>query len=74
MKTGEAIKSIMKMRGIGVSALARILGCSQPAMSGRLKQDNISIAMANDMLKVLDYKVVLIPASTKPKEGWYEVE
>lgn len=43
-------------------------------ISERLSQDNISIQKLKEMLRVLDYKVVLIPRdTTTPKDG-YEVE
>lgn len=74
MKTSEALKQIMKSRDIGTNTLASRLGKKANVISERLGQDNISIQKLNEMLRVLDYKVVLIPRNARTPEGGYEVE
>ena len=43
-------------------------------MSDRLAQKNISIANLSELLKTLDYKIVIVPRSKGEKEGEYEIE
>ena len=74
MKTGEAVRSIMKEKGVGTNALAARLNKKQNVISERLGQENISVSKLNEMLRVLDYKVVLVPRESRVPEGGYEVE
>lgn len=43
-------------------------------VSERLSQENISIAKLREILRVLDYKVVIVPREARVPEGGYEVE
>jgi hypothetical protein len=43
-------------------------------MSMRMTQDNMSIGKANEMLRAMDYKVVILPREARIPEGGYEVE
>lgn len=74
MKTGEAVRSVMKEQGIGVSKMAARLDKPVRQISERLSQDNISIIKLNELLRVLDYKVVIIPRDVSVPKGGYEVE
>ena len=74
MKTNEAVREIMNQQEVGVSALASRLGKTPRLVSDRLSQENISIEKLNEMLRVLDYKVVVVPRSRVTKKDEYEVE
>jgi len=74
MKTVEAIREIMKEQDIGTSKMADRLGKPARLVSDRLSQENISITKLNELLRVLDYKVVLVPRGAKLPDGGYEVE
>ena len=74
MKATEAIRIVMKECEVGVSKLANRLNIIQPLVSQRLQQQNISVKLLSEMLRVLDYKVVVMPSdSPTPKDG-IEVE
>lgn len=74
MKTNEAVREIMKQQSVGVSALASRIDKTPRLVSDRLSQSNISIDKLNELLRVLDYKVVVVPRSRMTKTGEYEVE
>ena len=74
MKTNEAVRDIMKQQEVGVSALASRIGKTPRLVSDRLSMENISIEKLNEMLRVLDYKIVIVPRSRTTKSGEYEVE
>lgn len=74
MKTSEAVRSIMKESGIGVSALAGRLDKTPRLVSERISQENISIAKLREMLIALDYKIVIVPRNAKIPENGFEVE
>ena len=74
MKTTEALKTIMGKQNIGTNKLADRLGKRPTVISERIHQENISISKLNEMLKVLDYKIVLVPRETTEKEDWVRIE
>lgn len=74
MKTGEAVREIMKGKEVGVNALAARIDKTPRLVSERLNQENISIAKLREMLIALDYKVVIVPRNTKLPENGFEVE
>ena len=76
MKTNEAVRSIMKSKDIGTNTLAAKVGKSPRLVSDRLSQENISIAKLTEILRVMDYKIVLVPRDTKlsAKDECYTVE
>lgn len=74
MKATEAIREIMKEEGIGVTKLADRLGKGKNVISERLRQDNISMEKLGEILRVLDYKVVLIPRDMVTPKNGYEIK
>lgn len=74
MKTVDAVRAVMEEKNIGVSALANRIGKSPRLVSDRLHQDNISIDKLRELLRVMDYKVVIMPRGTVLKGNEYEVE
>ena len=74
MKAGDAIKKVMEEQGVRVSQIAYMTGKKSNVISERLSQENISVGKMLEMLRVLEYKVVIMPRDAKMQDGWYEVE
>lgn len=74
MKTTEILRTIMTDQGIGVSKIASRLGKSSRLVCERISQTNISIEKLNEMLRVLDYKIVVMPRETTTPRGGFEIE
>lgn len=74
MKATEAVREVMKEQSIGVNKMAARLDKPSRQISERLSQTNISIAKLNELLRVLDYKVLIVPRETSLPKGGYEVE
>ncbi len=73
MNTMTAVKEIMKLREVKPSMLCDRLGIKSNVLSERFKQENISITKLNEMLKAMDYKIVLVPRNTRLPENGFEV-
>lgn len=75
MKVIEAVKHIMISANIGVNQLADRIGLKQSTMSMRLRPDkDIYLSHLNEMLKGMDYKIIIVPRDTKLPKDSYEVE
>ena len=74
MKTGDAVREVMKIKEVGVNQMADRMGKSPRLVSERLSQQNISITKLNEMLKVMDYKILIVPRSTRVPSDGFEVE
>lgn len=74
MKAGDAIKKVMSEKSVKVAQMAYMTGKKSNVISERLSQENISVGKMMEMLRVLEYKVVIMPKDAKMQDGWYEVE
>lgn len=74
MKATQIIREIMKAKGVGVVALASRLNVKQTTLSQRFRQTNISVDKMNEMLRVMDYKVVVVPRESRIPDGGFELE
>lgn len=74
MNAITAIREIMEIQSVGVCKLADRLGMKQNALSMRLKQKTISTDKLAETLRMLDYKIVLVPRETRVPEGGFEIE
>lgn len=74
MKTVEAVRAIMEEQELGVNKLANRLNKKPNVISERLSQTNISVAKLNELLRVLDYKTIIVPRNTIIPKGGYEIE
>lgn len=74
MKATDAIREVMKSQDIGVCKMADRLGKPSRLVSDRLSQDNISILKMNELLRLLDYKIVIVPREARIPEGGYEID
>lgn len=74
MKATKIVREIMLAQGVKVAALADKLKIKSNVLSERLGQENISIAKLDEMLRLMDYKIVVMPRDSREQEGWYRVE
>lgn len=78
MNNREIIKMIMKEQGVNNSALAKRLGITQATLWDRLDttprkgkpRKDISVALFSEMLRALDYKVVVVPENARIRDGY----
>ena len=74
MKATDAVRVVMKEKKVKVVSLSDKLKIKSNVLSERLSQENISIAKLDELLRLMDYKIVLVPRETRESEGWYRVE
>lgn len=73
----EIVKDIMNRQEKTNAEVADALGITQAAMWDRLnnkKVKDIPLSTLNDMLRVLGYKVCIVPRTTRVPEDGYKVE
>lgn len=70
----EALKEIMKLREVRPAMLCDRLGIKSNVLSERFKQKNVSVTKLDEMLRLMDYKIVLVPREARTPEGGFEVE
>ena len=81
IKATEAVREIMKNQGKTMSGLAQAMpadsdGKEVPVrrISERLSQENISVKVLDEMLRVLGYKIVLMPTDESVPTNSYTVK
>ena len=74
MQTMEIVKEIMRIRGVTPFVFADRLNIKHSTFSERFKQKNITINKLSEMLRMLDYKIILVPRETRVPEGGFEIE
>jgi DNA-binding Xre family transcriptional regulator len=77
MKAREIIKVVMEKQDVNNACMADRLNITQAALWDRLntkKAKDIPVSMLSEMLRALDYKVVLVPRSSRVPTDGYEVE
>ena len=70
----EAVREIMKLKDVRPAVLCDRLKIKSNVLSERFKQKNVSVEKLNDMLRAMDYKVVVVPRDARVPEGGYEIE
>ena len=70
----EAVKEIMKLKDIRPAVLCDRLKIKSNVLSERFKQKNVSVEKLNDMLRAMDYKVVIVPRDARLPDGGFEIE
>lgn len=76
MKGREIVKTIMDKTGISNAQLAHRLDITIPTMWDRInskKVKDIPLSTLNEMVRALDYKIVIVPASKQVKDDEYLV-
>ena len=77
MKAREIIKLIMEKQEVSNACMADRLNITQAALWDRLnnkKVRDIPVSLLSEMLRALDYKVVIVPRSSRLPSDGYEVE
>ncbi|MBQ9593324.1 MAG: hypothetical protein IJR36_05560 [Lachnospiraceae bacterium] len=75
MRASEALEMIIQSAKLKKRQVAARMGISPQALNGRMKQQGgLGTSAAAEIAKACVYKLVLVPANTKLKEGWFEVE
>lgn len=78
MKERDIIKSIMAAKEVTNAVLAHRLGITSATIWDRLNNKEIkkgmSLAMVSEMVRNLDYKIVIVPRGARLPEGGYEVD
>ena len=70
----EAVKEIMKRKEVRPSTLYEALGIKSNVLSERFKQKNVSVSKLNEMVRLMDYRVVLVPSNKPLDDDCIEVE
>ena len=70
----EAVKEIMKRKEVRPSTLYEALGIKSNVLSERFKQKNVSVSKLNEMIRLMDYRVVLVPSDKPLDDDCIEVE
>lgn len=73
----EIIEKVMETQGVSAPALERRLGLTRNTVFNRLygvKNKGLKVAKAYEMLRAMDYKIVVMPADGKVPSGAYVVE
>ena len=70
----QALKEVMKIREIRPAVLRDRLGIKSNVLSERFKQKNVSVTKLNEMLRLMDYKIVVVPRDNRVPEGGFEIE
>lgn len=74
MNAMDSVKEIMKLKDIRPAVLAGRLGIKANVLSERFRQKNVSVNKLSEMLRLLDYKIILVPRETRVPERGFEVE
>ena len=76
MRGREIIAAIMDKTGTSNAKLADRLGISNATAWDRVntkKTKDIPVSMLAEMVRTMDYKVVVVPRTTKIGQEWFEV-
>ncbi|MBQ8707992.1 MAG: winged helix-turn-helix transcriptional regulator [Succinivibrionaceae bacterium] len=76
MKGREIVKTIMEKTNVSNAQLAHRLGVTIATMWDRInskKVKDIPLSTLNEMVRALDYKIVVVPASKQVKDDEYLV-
>ena len=77
MTSKEIVNNLMREQGVSNAEMAAKLNLTQAAFWDRLnpkKTNNMTVKKFNEMLKMLDYKIVAVPRKTRLPEGGFEVD
>lgn len=78
MNGRDCVKQVMMDMNVSNAELAGRLGVTQATLWDRLNnkrvKSGLSAALVSEMLRAMDYKVVVIPRSSRIPTGGYELE
>ncbi len=73
MKTGELIKQIMTIKEVRTNELARKMGVIPRVLTDRFRSENITVDKLNEILRSLDYKLVVVPVNSRTGKDSFEI-
>lgn len=65
----EALKEVMKIREIRPAVPCDRPGIKSNVLSERFRQKNVSVTRLNEMLRLMDCKIVVVPRDSRVPEG-----
>lgn len=74
MKATAAVKEVMQLTNTRMADLQKALDLGSNTLSGRLKQENVSVSKLSEMLSVMGYKVSILPQSAQTPEDGFDIE
>lgn len=70
MTASEAIKEILKLKGLNQAKLSDMLDIPLKTLNERLRHKNISVNKLDETLRVMGYKIMVVPRETKVENGF----
>ncbi len=74
MKATLALRKVMEIRGVKPAVLCDRIDIKANVLSERFRQENISVAKLNEMLKAMDYKIIVVPRDVRVPDGGFDIE
>ena len=70
MTASEAIKEILKLKELNQAKLSDMLDSPLKTLNERLRHKNISVNKLDETLRVMGYKIMVVPRETKVENGF----
>nr|DAQ27791.1 MAG TPA: Regulatory protein [Caudoviricetes sp.]DAT71737.1 MAG TPA: Regulatory protein [Caudoviricetes sp.]DAZ45051.1 MAG TPA: regulatory protein [Caudoviricetes sp.] len=70
MTASEAIKEILKLKELNQAKLSDMLNIPLKTLNERLRHKNISVNKLDETLRVMGYKIMVVPRETKVENGF----
>lgn len=70
MTASEAIKEILKLKELNQAKLSDMLDIPLKTLNERLRHKNISVNKLDETLRVMGYKIMVVPRETKIENGF----
>ena len=70
MTASEAIKEILKFKELNQAKLSDMLDIPLKTLNERLRHKNISVNKLDETLRVMGYKIMVVPRETKVENGF----
>ena len=70
MTASEAIKEILKLTELNQAKLSDMLDIPLKTLNERLRHKNISVNKLDETLRVMGYKIMVVPRETKVENGF----
>lgn len=74
MKVTEVLRQVMRDRSVRPVDLRKRLGLESNTMANRLSRNGITVDKLTEMLRAMDYKLVVVPSDARLRDGEYEIE
>ena len=70
MTASEAIKEILKLKELNQAKLSDMLDIPLKTLNERLRHKNIGVNKLDETLRVMGYKIMVVPRETKVENGF----